>query len=138
MARALGEKFPFAGLFEPSMRLGTGSGLNAVRLSSFALSLSKGEWASIVRQAHDSARTANRTVLGQVLVASRVPTFVVNRRHRRQIRTVGVRASPATYAFKTALPCTAHCLPGPRPVASLPGGLGPGLPGRGTHAWSAA
>ena len=39
------------------------SGPNAVRLSSFALSLSKGEWASIVRQAHDSARTANRTVL---------------------------------------------------------------------------
>ena len=32
---------------------------NAVRLSSFALSLSKGEWAST-----SSARTANRTVLG--------------------------------------------------------------------------
>ena len=31
---------------------------NAVRLSSFALSLSKGEWAST-----SSARTANRTVL---------------------------------------------------------------------------
>ena len=36
---------------------------NAVRLSLFALSLSKGEWALIVRQAHDAARTANRTVL---------------------------------------------------------------------------
>ena len=32
---------------------------NSVRLSSFALSLSKGEWAST-----SSARTANRTVLG--------------------------------------------------------------------------
>ena len=36
-----------------------GSSLNAVRLSSFSLSLSKGEWAST-----SSARTANRTVLG--------------------------------------------------------------------------
>ena len=33
-------------------------GVNAVRLGSFALSLSKGEWAST-----GSARTANRTVL---------------------------------------------------------------------------
>ena len=37
---------------------GFGWSLNAVRLSSFALSLSKGEWAST-----SSARTANRTVL---------------------------------------------------------------------------
>ena len=39
---------------------------NTVRLSTFALSLSKGELASIVRQAHDSARTANRTVLQMI------------------------------------------------------------------------
>ena len=36
-----------------------GLSLNTVRLSTFALSLSKGEWAST-----SSARTANRTVLG--------------------------------------------------------------------------
>ena len=48
---------------------GGGLGSNAVRLSSFALSRelverSKGEWALIIRQAHDSARTANQRVLG--------------------------------------------------------------------------
>ena len=38
-----------------------GSSLNTVRLSAFALSLSKGEWAST-----SSARKANRTVLRPV------------------------------------------------------------------------
>ena len=48
------------------------AGLNTVRLSSFALNRelverSTGEWASTVRQAHDSVRTANLTALRQVL-----------------------------------------------------------------------
>ena len=41
------------------------SGVNAVRLSAFTLSLSKGAWAST-----SSARTANRTVLCQVFYLS--------------------------------------------------------------------
>ena len=39
---------------------------------------------------------------------------------------------PRPQPTRSKRPCTASYLPGPRPVASL------GLPGRGTHAWSAA
>ena len=59
---AIFQEFYQLGGPEKDRRKGLGLGLNAVRLSSFALSLSKGEWAST-----SSARTANRTVLAWAL-----------------------------------------------------------------------